>query len=299
MQIKTFFDPNTFTISHIIIDETTKNCAIIDSVMDYDMFSGRISHQSADNLLTFVKENNLQVEWILETHIHADHLTAATYIKEQLSTAQTIITKIAIGEGISEVLKYWVKIFNIGDEVATDGSQFDHIFKDQETFKIGNLEAKFLTTPGHTPACGSYLIGDSVFVGDLMFMPNLGTGRADFPGGNAAQEFDSIQKIFALPPKTKIFTCHDYPKNNEPAKWQSTVEEQKQENILAQLTNQADYIKARETKDKNLPVPKLLLPALQINLRVGKLPKPENDKQGNRGQENIGLSYIKIPLNLL
>ncbi len=288
MKIQAFFDSNTFTVSHIAIDEATKSCAIIDAVLDYNIFSGRISHQSADNLIAFIKENDLQVEWILETHIHADHITAASYLQEKLGG------KIAIGEGIFEVLKYWVKVFNIGDEVAIDGSQFDHVFKDQEVFKIGNLEAKFLTTPGHTPACGSYLIGDSAFIGDLMFMPNFGTGRTDFPGGDAKQEFTSIQKIFSLPKQTKVFTGHDYPKDGAQAKWQSTVEEQQQENIFAKITNQDEYAEARKTRDANLAVPKLLLPAIQINLRVGKLPKAENDAQGN-----VGSSYIKIPLNLL
>jgi glyoxylase-like metal-dependent hydrolase (beta-lactamase superfamily II) len=288
MQIKAFFDPNTSTVSYIVIDEATSNCAIIDSVLDYDIFSGRVTYQSADNLITFIKENNLQVEWILETHIHADHLTAASYLREKLDG------KIAIGEGIFEVLEYWVKVFNIESEVPTDGSQFDHIFKDGEEFKIGNLEAKFLTTPGHTPACGSYLIDTCVFVGDLIFMPHLGTGRADFPGGDAKQEFSSIQKIFSLPQSTKIFTCHDYPKDGEQAKWQSTVEQQQKENIFAKISDAEEYIKARENRDKNLTVPKLLLPSIQINLRVGKLPKAENNEQGN-----VGLSYIKIPLNLL
>ncbi len=283
MKIQAFFDSQTSTVSYIVIDETTQNCAIIDSVLDYDIFSGKISHQSADNLIAFIKDNNLQVQWILETHIHADHLTAASYLREKLGG------KIAIGEGIFEVLKYWVKVFNIGDETPIDGSQFNHIFKDGEIFKIGNLEAKFLNTSGHTPACGSYLIDDSVFVGDLIFMPNLGTGRADFPGGDAGQEFDSIQKIFALPESTKIFTCHDYPKDGEQAKWQSTVGEQKQENILAKITNKEEYIQARKNRDINLAVPKLLFPSIQINLRVGKLPKPEDN----------GLSYIKIPLNSL
>lgn len=287
MKIQAFFDSNTSTVSYIVIDETTLNCAIIDSVLDYDIFSGRISHQSADNLITFVQENNLQVEWILETHIHADHLTAANYLQEKLAAKKT--PQIAIGEGIFAVLKYWVGVFNIGDEVPVDGSQFNHIFKDGEIFKIGNLEAKFLTTAGHTPACGSYLIGDSVFVGDLMFMPNLGTGRADFPGGDAAQEFDSIQKIFSLPKSTKIFTCHDYPKDGESAKWKSTVETQQRENIFAKISDKKEYIEARKSRDKNLAVPKLLLPALQINLRVGALPTKENND----------LSYIKIPLNLL
>jgi glyoxylase-like metal-dependent hydrolase (beta-lactamase superfamily II) len=283
MKIQAFFDPNTSTVSYVVIDEATSKCAIIDSVLDYDIFAGKTSHQSADNLVFFVKENNLQVEWILETHIHADHLSAASYLKEKLGG------KISIGEGIFEVLKHWTKTFNIENEAPVDGSQFDHIFKDGEVFKIGNLPAKFLTNPGHTPACGSYLIEDNVFVGDLMFMPNLGTGRADFPGGDAGQQFTSLQKIFSLPENTKIFTGHDYPKDGEQPKWQSTVGEQKKENTFGKISDAHEYVKARENRDKNLAVPKLLFPAIQINLRVGKLPKPENN----------GLSYIKVPLNLL
>ena len=288
MQIKAFFDSNTFTISYIVIDEQTQRCAIIDSVLDYDSFSGRISHQSADNLLAFVQENNLQVEWILETHIHADHLTAAKYLQEKLGGE--ISPKIAIGEGIFEVLKYWVKAYNISDEVAIDGSQFNHIFKDGENFKIGNLEAKFITNPGHTPACGSYLIGgDAIFVGDLMFMPNLGTGRADFPGSNATEQFASLQKILSLDENIQVFTGHDYPKDGEQPRWQSTIGEQKTQNIFAKISNKEEYSKAREARDKTLAVPKLLLPAIQINLRCGDLPLEEKNK----------VSYIKIPLNFI
>ncbi|MCE3255214.1 MAG: beta-lactamase [Rickettsiaceae bacterium] len=283
MQIKAFFDPATFTISYIVTDEASKNCAIIDPVLDYDIFSGKISTKSADNLISFIQANNLQLEWILETHIHADHLTGASYIKEKLGNRNI---KIAIGEGIFEVLNYWVKAFNVAGEVQTDGKQFSHIFKDGEVFKIGNLEAKFLTNPGHTPACGSYLIDDAVFVGDLMFMPALGTGRADFPGGDAKKQFSSIQKIFSLPENTKIFTGHDYPKEGEQPNWESTIAEQKAKNVFAKITNEGEYIEARTARDKNLAVPKLLFPAIQINLRCGQLPKPEQN----------GTSYLKLPL---
>ena len=285
MKIQAFFDPNTFTVSYIIIDEATKNCAIVDSVLDYDIFSGKINSKSADNLVAFVRENHLQVEWILETHIHADHLTAASYIKEKL--AQTKVIKIAIGEGIFEVLNYWVKAFNIDDKNLLDGKQFDHIFKDEEGFKIGNLEVKFMTNPGHTPACGSYLVDDAIFVGDLMFMPNLGTGRADFPGGDAIQQFNSIQKIFLLPQNTKVFTGHDYPKEGAHPSWQSTVGDQKANNILAKITDKKEYVKVRHERDQTLAVPKLLFPAIQINLRCGKLPNPESN----------GISYVKVPLD--
>lgn len=281
MRIESFFDKNTGTVSYLVIDETTKNCAIIDPVLDYDIFSGKISHQSANNLINFISDNKFKLEWILETHIHADHLTASSYIKEKIGG------KIAIGEGIYEVLKYWVKFFNIENEVPVDGSQFDKIFKDQEVFKIGNLSAKFITTAGHTPACGSYIIDDAVFVGDLMFMPETGTGRTDFPGGSAKEMFKSIQKIFALPNNTRIFTCHDYPKEGADAKFQSTVLEQKEKNIFAKINSEKEYVEARMARDKNLAVPKLIFPSIQINLRCGKMPASENN----------GASYLKIPLS--
>lgn len=286
MSTHPFFDKDTGTVSYIISDDETKKCAILDSVLDYDIFSGRTKTTSADILINFITSNNLEVEWILESHIHADHLTAAHYLKHKLN--QKIAPKIAIGFGIIEVLKYWVKAFNLND-VAIDGSQFDHIFKDHEVFKIGNKSAKFIATPGHTPACSSYIIDDAVFVGDLMFMPEIGTGRADFPGGSAATQFASIQKIFLLPENTKIFTGHDYPADNKEAHWQSTVATQKEKNIFAKINSEAEYVAARQNRDKNLAVPKLLLPALQINLRCGAFPKAENNN----------ISYIKIPLNAL
>lgn len=281
MIVRDFFDPNTSTFSYIIIDDVTKKCAIIDPVLDYDQFSGKISHISANNLIKFIQENDLKLEWILETHIHADHLTAASYIKEKIDG------KIAIGEGIFEVLKYWARAFNIENEVSQDGSQFDHIFKDGEMFKIGDLDAKFLAAPGHTPACGSYLIGDSVFVGDLMFMPNLGTGRADFPGGDARRQFKSIQKIFSLGDDIKILTCHDYPTEGQKPNSQSTVKDQKENNVFAKIIDEEEYVKVRSERDKNLAVPKLLYPSIQVNLRCGNLPNKETN----------GSSYIKVPLS--
>jgi glyoxylase-like metal-dependent hydrolase (beta-lactamase superfamily II) len=280
MQIKTFFDPNTFTISYIIIDKATNQCAVIDSVLDYEIFSGKVSYQSADQIIAFIKDNNLQLEWILETHIHADHITAAKYLQKNMGG------KIAIGNGIFEVLKYWVGAFNIEEELV-GGAQFDYVFQDQEDFRIGNLEAKFINNPGHTPACGSYIIGNSVFVGDLIFMPNLGTGRTDFPSGSAAEQFNSIQKIFSLPEETKVFTGHDYPTEGDKPRFQSTIGEQKKENFLANISECDDYIKARESRDKRLAPPKLLFPAIQLNLRCGELPKPEKN----------GTQYLKIPLS--
>lgn len=281
MQIKNFFDSLTNTFSYIIIDDESKNCAIIDSVLNYDIFSGKITYHSADILIDFIQKNNLHLEWILETHIHADHLTAAYYLQKKLGG------KIVIGEGIFEVLEYWVKFFNIENEVMVDGSQFDKIFKEGEDFKIGNLTAKFIKTPGHTPACGSYIIEDAVFVGDLIFMPQLGTGRTDFPGGSAREMFKSIQKIFSLPKNTRIFTCHDYPLEGNDPQFTSTVATQKEQNILAKINSEEEYVKARMARDEKLTVPKLLLPSIQVNLRCGKLPAPESN----------GISYLKIPLS--
>lgn len=281
MKIKDFFDQNTSTFSYVVIDDVTKKCAIIDPVLDYDQFSGKIFYNCADNLIKFIQENNFHLEWILETHIHADHLTSASYIKNKIGG------KIAIGEGIFEVLKYWTKAFNIENEVPQDGSQFDHIFKDNENFKIGNLSVKFLTTPGHTPACGSYFVDGDVFVGDLMFMPNLGTGRADFPGGDAKQQFNSIQKIFNLGDDVKIFTCHDYPKEGEKPKFQTTVKDQKENNIFAKIFDEKEYVKARLERDKKLAVPKLLYPSIQVNIRCGKSPNKEQNQ----------VRYIKIPID--
>lgn len=283
MQIKAFFDQKTGTVSYIIIDDEAKKCAIIDSVLNYDIFSATISTKSADQLIEFIESQNLKLQWILETHIHADHLTAAHYLREKLGG------KIAIGDGIFKVLEYWVDAFNIKKEVPFDGSGFDYIFRDEENFKIGNLSVKFIKTPGHTPACGSYLIGDAVFVGDLMFMPEAGTGRADFPGGSAKDSFNSIQKIFTLPDETRVFTCHNYPKNGQEAKWESTVKKQKQQNIFAKISDEGQYIKARSDRDQKLPTPQLLLPSIQINIRCGKLPNPEDNS----------ICYLKIPLTIL
>lgn len=280
MKIRAFFDPNTSTVSYVVYDETSNKCAIIDPVLDYNIHSGMIDHKNADEIINFLQENNLTLQWILETHIHADHLTAASYLKNKLGG------KIAIGEGIIKVLEYWTKFFNIENEVPIDGSQFDHIFKDEENFNIGGLEVKFMSTKGHTPACGSYLIADTIFAGDLIFMPRLGTGRTDFPGGSAKEQFASLQKIFSLPKDTKILTAHDYPKAGEKPYSISSVEVQRKENIFAKITNEKEYVEARENRDKELDVPRLLLPAIQINLRCGELP----DKDINK------MRYLKIPI---
>lgn len=282
MKIQNFFDSTTATFSYIISDEATKKCAIIDSVLSYDISSGRTSSAPADQLISYIKDNNLHLQWILETHAHADHLTASHYIKEKIGG------KIAIGKNITEVIKFWAPIFNIQNNTPLDGSQFDHLFSDGEKFKIGELEVKVMHTPGHTPACVCYLIDDCIFVGDTIFMPRLGTARTDFPGGSAANLYDSIQKILALPDDTKIYVGHDYPPENEELKFVCSVFDQKKNNILVnEKISKEEFVALRKKRDEGKAVPKLLLPSIQINIRAGEL----------LAKENNGISYVKIPLN--
>lgn len=278
MKIQHFFDKQTATFCYIVIDEKTNKCAIIDSVLGFDIFSGKVSTKFADQLISYISENNLRVEWILETHVHADHLTASSYLKKKIGG------KIAIGEKITEVIKFWAPIFNIED----DSSKFDYLFKDNEIFSIGNLEVKAIETPGHTPACITYLIEDCAFVGDTIFMPQLGTARTDFPGASAETLYNSIQKLLSLPNETRILVGHDYPKEGEELKFSCTVLEQKEHNILVNKNiSQDEYVKNRNKRDEGKEVPKLLLPALQVNLQAGNFSKAEeNDVQ-----------YIKIPIN--
>lgn len=285
MNIQTFFDENTYTFTYIVIDEKTKKCAIIDPVLDFDFHSGKTWTASADKVIDYVTEHGLEVQWILETHAHADHLTGAHYLN------QTFDAEIGIGEHIKEVLALWVPIFNTGEDTPLNGSQFGRLFKDGEHFTIGALEVKVFHTPGHTPACVSYLINDEViFVGDTLFMPYLGTARADFPGGNSEVLYNSIQKILALPGHTQIMICHDYPQGNQKPSNVSTVEEQKKQNIMINETiGKENYIAARNLRDNGLEVPKLLLPSIQVNLRAGYLGDPEEN----------GIQYMKIPLNQL
>ncbi|MFZ2314678.1 MAG: MBL fold metallo-hydrolase [Gammaproteobacteria bacterium] len=282
MQIESFFDPNTSTVTYVVSDPETQHCAIIDSVHDFDLYSGRLSSQSADRVIDYIKKMNLQVEWILDTHVHADHLTAASYLKDILGG------KIGIGENIKKVLSYWIPIFNTGSDTPSDGSQFDVLFPDGTQFKIGNLNVKVIHTPGHTPDGVSYYINDAVFVGDTIFMPYVGTARTDFPGGNAETLYRSIKKILALPDQTRIYTCHDYPPDGQHPAWVSTVAEQKKNNsMINDSVTEKEFIAARNKKDFNKPVPKLLLPSIQVNLRAGKL-----------GAFDISQTqYIKIPIN--
>lgn len=284
MNIKSFFDANTSTITHVVSDPETNHCAIIDSVHNFDLYSGKVSSESADEVIHYITAMNLQVEWILETHVHADHLTAASYLKEKVGG------KIGIGENIIKVLEHWIPVFNTASDTPSDGSQFDILFHDGVEFKIGNLNVKVMHTPGHTPDSISYLINDAVFVGDTIFMPYVGTGRTDFPGGSAASLYHSIQKIYALPDQTRIFTCHDYPPDGNNPAWESTVMAQKKQNTMINSSvTESEFIAARNKKDVNKPVPKLLLPSIQVNLRTGKLGSfDENHTQ-----------YIKIPINKL
>ena len=282
--VKTFFDEPTYTFSHVVSDPETKECAIIDSVLDFDYASGKTDRVSADQIIAYIKEESLQTQWILETHVHADHLSAAPYLKEQLGGT------LAIGDQITVVQNVFGKAFNAGTEFERDGSQFDHLFKDDESFSIGSIAAKAIHTPGHTPACMSYLIGDALFVGDTLFMPDYGTARCDFPGGDATTLFQSIQKLFTLPDETRVFMCHDYkaPGRDE-YQFETTIGEERQHNIHVSVEHdQADFIHMRESRDATLDMPRLILPSVQINMRAGHMPPAEDN----------GQRYLKIPVDL-
>ncbi len=281
--VKTFFDEATFTASHVVIDPATKKCAIIDSVLDYDPASGRTTTKSADEIIAYVKDNGLTVEWILETHVHADHLTAAPYLKENLGG------KTAIGDKIDVVQGVFAKVFNAESAFKRDGSQFDKLFADGETFKVGEIDAHVIHTPGHTPACSTIIIGDAGFVGDTLFMPDYGTARCDFPGGDAKTLYRSIQKIFALPSETRLFMCHDYkaPDRDEFV-WETTVGEEREKNIhVHDGITEEEFVKMREARDKTLAMPRLILPSVQVNMRAGDMPPAEDN----------GVVYLKVPLN--
>jgi glyoxylase-like metal-dependent hydrolase (beta-lactamase superfamily II) len=282
INIKTFFDPDTATFTHIVSDPSTKKCAIIDSVLDYDQYSGRTKTKSADQVISYINEERLSVEWILDTHIHADHITASHYLKEKLGG------KIGIGAKIKDVLALWVPLFNTNKDTNIDASQFDRLFEDAEVFKLGNIDVKVLHTPGHTPACSSYIIEDTIFVGDTLFMPDLGTARTDFPGGSAAILYDSVKKILSLPDETRIFMCHDYPPEGRDLSCLTTVKEQKEKNVLLHDgISKEEYVAVRNKRDEGKAVPKLLLPSIQANLRAGTFGEPEDNN----------VRYIKIPVD--
>lgn len=282
-RIQAFFDEATFTVSYLLSDPVTSRAAIIDPVLDFDPASGKASTRSADIILAAAREGGLQMDWILETHAHADHLSAAPYLKQKTGA------RVGIGEAIREVQQIFRPVFNL-DDVSGDGSEFDHLFREGETFRVGELEVEVLHTPGHTPACVSYRVGDAVFVGDTLFMPDYGTARADFPGGSADTLYASIQRLLALPPETRLFLCHDYkaPGRDHYA-WESTVAEQRERNIhVGAETPRETFVALREKRDKGLAAPRLLLPSIQVNIRAGELPKAESN----------GVRYLKIPLTL-
>ncbi|MDC3140042.1 MBL fold metallo-hydrolase [Alphaproteobacteria bacterium] len=280
--IKGFFDDQTSTISYVVHDNIEKKCAVIDSVLDFDYSSGDIDYVNADKIISYVDQNKLNVEWLIETHVHADHLSASPYIQKKLGG------KIGISEKISDIQNIFGKTFNAGTEFQRDGSQFDKLFKDNDEYKIGNINCKVINTPGHTPACTAHVIGNSIFVGDTLFMPDLGSARADFPGGDARQLYRSIQKILSYPDETRIFVCHDYPPSSREVKWSTTVGEQKEKNVHVKTSILEDeFVKIREARDKTLNMPKLIIPSIQVNMRAGNLPPPEDN----------GSVYIKVPIN--
>lgn len=283
-QVQAFFDPATWTVSYVVFDTPGGHCALVDSVLDYDPKSGRTRTTSADQLIAFVRAQHLTVDWILETHAHADHLSAAPYLRKHLGG------KVTIGSQITQVQNVFKGIFHLEPEFATDGRQFDHLLQDGETFAIGQLQAQALSVPGHTPACLAYQVGDAVFVGDTLFMPDVGTARCDFPGGNAHTLYQSIRKLLSLPPETRLFMCHDYPPAGREVQWETTVADQRARNIhVHDGVSEADFVAMRTQRDATLEMPVLILPSVQVNIRAGELPPPEAN----------GVRYLKIPLNAL
>jgi glyoxylase-like metal-dependent hydrolase (beta-lactamase superfamily II) len=283
--VTAFFDEATFTVSYVVKDPGSNACAIVDSVLDFDPASGRTSTTSADAIVDHVRRHGLTVEWLLETHVHADHLSAAPYLKERVGGT------LAIGFNITVVQTVFGKIFNAGTEFERDGSQFDHLFQDGERFAIGGLQGRVMHTPGHTPACMTFVIGDAAFVGDTLFMPDFGTARADFPGGDARTLYRSIQTVLALPAETRLFLCHDYkaPGRDE-YRWETTVAEERAKNVhVHEGVSEDDFVAMRTARDATLSMPRLILPSVQVNMRAGEMPPPEDN----------GQRYLKLPVNLL
>jgi glyoxylase-like metal-dependent hydrolase (beta-lactamase superfamily II) len=282
-KIKAFFDGATFTVTYVVHDPETHRAAIIDSVLDYDPASGRTSFTSADAVMAYVGEKELSVDWHLETHAHADHLSAAPYLQQKLGG------EIAIGEYIVTVQQAFGKLFNAGSDFERDGSDFDHLWKDGDRFKIGNLDVTVLHVPGHTPACIAYVVGDAVFVGDTMFMPDYGTARADFPGGDARILYRSAKRLLSLPPETRLFMCHDYlPEGRTEYVWETTVGAEREINVhIHDGVSEDEFVAMREARDKTLAMPRLILPSVQVNMRAGHMPPPEDN----------GVTYLKIPVN--
>ena len=279
--ITAFFDVSTNTISYAVCDPITKSCAVIDSVMDIDYASGRITHDNADRIVDYITKNELILDWIIETHVHADHLSAAPYLQEKLGG------KIGISARITEVQEVFGKIFNEGTDFQRDGTQFDTLFQDGDHYKIGDIDAFVMATPGHTPACMVHVIGNAAFVGDTMFMPDAGSARADFPGGDAGELYDSIQKILTLPDEMRLYMCHDYGPNDRGIAWETTIAEQRAQNIhIAGGVTRQDFIKLRNERDASLVMPKLIIPSLQVNMRAGEVPEDAD-----------GRPVLKVPLN--
>lgn len=283
-EVTAFFDEPTNTISYVVKDPGSNACAIVDSVMDIDYAAGRITYDSADKIIDYVVKNGLKVEWLIETHAHADHLSAAPYIQGKVGG------KLGIGENIKIVQEVFGKIFNEGTEFQRDGSQFDHLFKDGDTYTIGGMTAFAMLTPGHTPACMTHVIGNAAFVGDTLFMPDGGTARADFPGGDARTLYRSIKRVLALPGEERLFMCHDYAPGGREIKWETTVAEERAHNIhVREGVSEDDFVRVREARDKTLDLPKLIIPSIQVNIRGGNLPEP--DASGKR--------HLKVPINEL
>ena len=282
-EVAGFFDHATNTVSYVAVDPATRKCALIDSVLDFDPVAGHTGRESADRMIAYVRDRQLEPEWLLETHVHADHLSAAPYLKQEVGGT------LGIGRDITVVQDVFGKIFNAGTEFQRDGSQFDRLFADGDRFELGSIEATAIHTPGHTPACMTYLIGDAAFVGDTLFMPDYGTARCDFPGGDARQLYRSIQRLFALPEQTRLFLCHDYkaPGRDE-FRWETTVGEEKHCNVhVREGVTEDEFVEMRTSRDKTLAMPRLLLPSVQVNMRAGEMPPPEDD----------GRRYLKIPLD--
>ena len=282
--VKAFFDPATWTVSYVVYDQPGGTAAIVDSVLDYDPKSGRTRTTSAQRIVAFVREQGLSVAWLLETHAHADHLSAAQYLRKELGG------RISIGAAITTVQKTFKGIFNLGPDFHPDARQFDHTFADGEHFMIGALQGEVMALPGHTPACVAYRVGDAVFVGDTLFMPDVGTARCDFPGGDAHQLYRSVRKLLALPPATRLFMCHDYPPAGREARWETTVADQRAGNIhIRDGVTEEEFVTMRSKRDATLEMPVLILPSVQINIRAGEMPPKEDN----------GVAYLKIPLDTL
>jgi glyoxylase-like metal-dependent hydrolase (beta-lactamase superfamily II) len=281
-EVKGFFDPATSTISYVVKDPGSNACAVVDSVMDIDYAAGRITYAHADEIIAYVKLHGLRLEWLIETHVHADHLSGAPYIQRQLGG------KIGIGAMITVIQDTFGKIFNEGTEFQRDGSQFDRLFQDGDTYQVGGMECVALHTPGHTPACMTHLMGDAAFVGDTLFMPDGGSARADFPGGDAGVLYDSIQKVLAMPDQMRLFMCHDYGPDGREIRWETTVADEKAHNIhVGQGKTREDFVAMRTARDRMLDMPKLIIPALQVNMRGGDLPPADAD----------GKRFLKVPIN--